>query len=110
MPRRGPIRCARRGPCPCRGGGQHAPVHGRLTIGGAHAAAAILVSAVETKRAVHRFAAIKTRSLHDPHGGLTVGVRPAGRCRESVPGVERGATLYGAQARKRRTVYGASRG
>jgi hypothetical protein len=56
----------------------------------------------ETKSAAQRFFAIRTRSLHDPHGGLTVGVRPAGRCRESVPRVERGATLFGKQALKRR--------
>jgi hypothetical protein len=60
------------GASPCRGGGQHSPGrvkrwHNRSTPGAA--AVPILVSesgdTVETKRAAHRFSAIRMRSLSD---------------------------------------------
>jgi hypothetical protein len=71
------------GPCPCRGGGRH-PAQ-RLRAG----------DTVETKRAAHRFSAIKMRSLNDPHQGSLPTVQtvkplsrrratPVSRCRPMI--------------------------
>jgi hypothetical protein len=51
-------------------------VNGGTSTPGARTVAPILVSesgdTVETKRAAHRFAAIRTRSLNDPHPGSSI--------------------------------------
>src|SRR5262249_14401478 len=58
------------GACPCRGGGQRfsraIDIRQRLRAG----------NTVETKRALHRFSAIGTRSLNAPRQGSSAPVQP----------------------------------